>query len=111
MSGVLDPFQFRDGVILGLILDGGDVLAEGLLFRLRDANGFPIEEEHIVGRATVGGVFADGLAFALGEVDGVLVLNGPTGGAELCVDPITGDLFRVLVGHLWHGSTLPRRAA
>ena len=104
---MLDPFQLSGGIILGLVLDGGDVVVEGFLLGLRDADGFFIDEENVVGRSAVGGVFADGLAFPLVEVDGVIVLNGPAGGAKLCVDPVAGDLFGILIGHLWHGSGIP----
>ena len=100
MAGVLDPFQLGCGVFAGLVLNGGDVVAESFLLGLGNAYGFSINEEHVVGRAAIGGVFADGLAFALIEVDGVLVLNGPASGAKLRVDPVAGDLLGVLVRHV-----------
>jgi hypothetical protein len=100
LAGVLDSFQRGVRIVLGLVLDGGDVLAEDFLLGLRDTDRFSINEEDEIGRAAVGGVFADGLALALVEVDGVLVLNGPAGGAELGVDPVTGFLLGILVRHL-----------
>ena len=73
-----------------LIIDNGsgDVHRDGLA----------VDEEHVVGGAGVGGVFADGLALGLVEVDGVLRLNRPARGPQLRVDGVASDLFRVLVG-------------
>ena len=51
LAGVLDPFQLRIRIVLGLVFDGGDVVAEGFLLGLGDADGFLVEEEHVVGGA------------------------------------------------------------
>ena len=95
----LHPLQLGRGVFGGLVLDAGNGVPEGFLFGLDHADRFGIDEEHVVRRAGVGQVFADGLAFALREVDRVLVLHGPARGAELRVDGVASDLFRGLVRH------------
>lgn len=103
-AGGLDPLQLGGGVVGGLLLDGGDVGAEGFLFGFDDADGAAVDEKDVVGGAGVGSLFADGLAGAGVEVDGVLGLHGPTGGAELRVDGVAGDLLGVLVGRHRGGS-------
>jgi hypothetical protein len=100
---VLDPFQLGGGVVGGLVLDGGDVLAEGFLLGLDDADRLAIDEEDVVGGAGVGGVFADGLAGPSLKLDGVFVLNGPSRifkpGAGSCASmAVAGDLLGILVG-------------
>jgi hypothetical protein len=59
-----------------------------------------VHEQHVIGGTRIGGVFADRLAFALVEVDDILVLNSSSGGAELRVDGVAGFLFGILVRHL-----------
>jgi hypothetical protein len=48
LAGLLHPFQLRVRIVLGLVLDGGDVVAEGFLIGLRDADGFSIDEEDVL---------------------------------------------------------------
>ena len=45
LAGILDPFQLRGGVVAGLVLHGGDILAEGFLLGLDDADGLAVDEE------------------------------------------------------------------
>ena len=97
-TGGLNPLQLGGGVVGGLVLGDGDVGAEGFLLGLGDADRLAVDEQHVVGGAGVGGVFADGLALAGVEIDGVLRLHDPTGGPELRVDGVAGDLFGGLVG-------------
>jgi hypothetical protein len=97
-AGVLHPFQFRGGVVGGLVFGDGDGLAEGFFFCLDHSDGLAVNEEHVVGGTGVGRIFADGLALASAEVDRVFRLHGPARGAQLCVDGVAGDLLGVLVG-------------
>ena len=76
-AGGLDPLQFGRGVVRGLFLDRGDGVAESLLLGLDDTDGLAVHEEDVVGRAGVGGVFADGLALAGVMVPLILGLHGP----------------------------------
>ena len=99
LAGGLHPLQLRGGVFRGLVFDAGDVVTEGFLFRLDDADRLGIDKERVVGGTAVGEVFADGLALTFVEIDGVFVLHGPTRRAELRVNRISGDLFGGLVGH------------
>lgn len=93
-----DAVQKDGGGFVGGVFDGGDVLAEGLFFDLDDADGLArAEGKDVVGGAGVGLIFADRLALAVVEVDGVFVLAGPAGGAELRVDLIASDLFGLLI--------------
>jgi hypothetical protein len=94
----LHPFQFGGGVVGGLILDGGEVQAEGFLFGLDDADGVAVDEEGIIGGSGIGGVFADGLAGAFVGVEGVFILHDPAGGAKLGINLIARDLLGILVG-------------
>jgi hypothetical protein len=94
----LHPFQFGGGVVGGLILDGGEVQAEGFLFGLDDADGVAVDEEGIIGGAGIGGVFAHGLAGAFVGVEGVFILHDPAAGAKLRINLIASDLLGVLVG-------------
>lgn len=97
---MLDPLQLRVRIVLGLVLDGGDILAQGFFLGLQDAYWLSIDEKNEVCRAAIRSVFADGLAFSLVEVDAIFVLNGPAGEAELGVDSVAGLLLGILVGHL-----------
>ena len=106
-AGGLNPLELRGGILGGLVFHRRDVLAEGLFLGLDHADRLAVDEQDIVGGAGVGGVFADGLAGALVQVDRVLGLDGPAGGAELRVDGIAGDLLGILVGR--HGQS-PRSA-
>lgn len=80
-------------------------MAERFLLCLDDADRIAgSKEKHVIGGTGVGVILADGLACAFMKVDGLLVLNGPTGRTELSIDRVPGNLFRVLVGnagHIW----------
>lgn len=73
------------------------ILPNDFLLGLDDADGLAVDEEDVVGRTGIGGVFPDGLSLAGVEGDTVLGLDGPTRGAELRVDGVAGDLFGSLV--------------
>jgi hypothetical protein len=81
-----------------LFLDGGEASAPVVRLGLDDADGLPIGEQDIVGRADVCLILADGHAQAGVEIERVLVLNVPTGRPQTFIDPVPGDLLRRLVG-------------
>lgn len=64
---------------------------------LNDADCTAIYEENVVDRPDVGRVFAYGDAPPNTEVNLVFVLNMPAGLRQLCVHPVTCNLFRLLV--------------
>jgi hypothetical protein len=57
---VLAPFEAGGGVALGLAFDRGEVFASAVLLGLDHAHGVAVDEQHVIGRAGVGGVFAHG---------------------------------------------------
>ena len=98
-AGFLDPLKLGGGVIDRLFFDSGDILAEVFFFSLNDTDGLSIDEEDIVGRASISLIFADGLALAGSKIDFSLVLNGPARCAEHLIDGLASFLFRGEVGH------------
>ena len=94
---VLDPFELGGGVAFCLFLDRRDFVAPFFGLGFDDADGASIDEEHIVGGADVGLVFAHGDTLSGIEVDLVFVLRIPAGRGQLRVDLVAGDLFGVLV--------------
>ncbi len=62
--------------------------------------GLLVHEQHVVGRADIGLVFAHGMTEAGMKSRCFLVLHDPAGLRELRVDAVAGLLFGVLVfGH------------
>jgi len=103
-AGRLDVAELGGGVFGGLFLDRGDVVAEGFSLGFVDADRLAIDEENVVGGTGIGGILADGLTLASEEIDGMIGLHDPAGGAELRVDGVAGDLLGVLVQR--HGRTV-----
>ena len=65
-----------------------------------DADRLLVDEEHVIGRADIGLPFAHRDTGIGSEIDLVLGLHRPAGGAQLGVDAVAGLLFGVLVfGH------------
>ena len=98
--GVRDPLEPGVGVALGLLFDRGEPGAPTVRLRLHDADGLPVNEEHIVGGSDIGGVFAHRDAQPRVEVERLPVLHTPTRRLQAGVDPVSGDLLRVLVDGL-----------
>ena len=74
---VIDPFESGGGVAFGLAFMHGEVLAFGFALGFNDADGFLVDEQHVVGRADVSRPFAHGLPDAGGEVDFLLHTTQP----------------------------------
>jgi hypothetical protein len=55
-------FEFCDGIIAGLVLDGGQAFAFFFAFGLDDADWFSVYEQDVVGRAHIGLIFPNGHA-------------------------------------------------
>jgi hypothetical protein len=94
---VVDPFERRSRIAGGLFLHSRNFVAPILGFRLDHADRLLINEKHIVGRANVGLVLANGDALARVKIDVLFVLNDPARLGQILVDLITSDLFGVLV--------------
>ncbi len=56
---VLAPFQAGSGVALGLALYDGDVFTRTVFLGFNDTHGIAIDEQHVIRRAGIGGVFTD----------------------------------------------------
>lgn len=63
-----------------------------------DAGGFAVYEQQVVAEAGVDGEFADGYAEGGCAVEGVAVLEEPTGIQQELVDFLAGLLFRLVHG-------------
>jgi hypothetical protein len=77
----------------------GEALAFFLALGFDDADGFFVDEQHVVGRAGIGMPFADGLADTGAEVD--FLLHRPASLTKLLVNPVAGFLFGILVVGHW----------
>lgn len=83
---VFSPFERGIGVALGLAFDNSDVFASAVFLGLDHPHRLAVDEQHIVGRAAVGGVFAHGNANCCAEVELFIVLNDPAGLFQLLVN-------------------------
>ncbi|MEZ5627473.1 MAG: hypothetical protein R3E34_08105 [Rhodocyclaceae bacterium] len=80
-------------VARGLGLMSGDVLARLIALGFDDANGLAIDEQNVVGRAGIGGVFAHSHAPRGAEVQGTKILHLPSSQGKACVDIGSGFGF------------------
>ena len=56
-----------------------------------------VYEQHVIGCANVGLIFANGDSRSGIEIDGFLALDEPTAGVEHLVNFVASNLFRILV--------------
>ena len=91
------PLELGGGVFTGLVLKGGDVLAEDFFLGLDDSNRFAGDEENIVGGTGVCRILANRLPLTVAEIDGAFLLDSPSRGLQLGVDRVTCDLLRILI--------------
>jgi hypothetical protein len=90
---VLAPFEVGGGVTLGLSLGGGEVLASAVFLGFDHAHGVAIDEQHVVGRAGVGGVLAHGHAKGRSKVELPSCPARPSRPARAWVDLLPGFGF------------------
>ena len=98
-GAVAQPLEFCGRVTPGLLLNRRDLLAPVFRLGLDHADGFPVDEEHVVGRAGICLIFTDGDAESGAEVD--FRLDLPAGLFQHRVDGVARLLFGgpVLVRH------------
>ena len=97
----LAPFELGRGVAAGLVFNGGEVFTGFVALGLDHAHGFAVDEQHVVGGAGVGGVFAHRHALRGPQVQGFHVLHDPAGLGQLLVDDDARFGFR------GHGRIIP----
>jgi hypothetical protein len=93
----LAPLEGGVGVALGLHFVLGQALALFVALGLDHPDRLAIDDQHVVGRAAVGGVLTHGRAAAGARVEAGLVLHEPAGLGELLVDAGACLVFRA--GH------------
>lgn len=85
---VLAPFELGIGVALGLRLVHSEVFAGLVSFCLNDTDRLAVDEQQIIGRARICGVFAHRDTAGGAKVDRLYFLNVPA-----CVPQFSVDLF------------------
>jgi len=90
---VLAPFEVGVGVALGLVFGDGEVFARAVFLGFDDPDRIAVDEQHIVRRAAVGGVFAHHDTERGTEVELLHVLNDPAGVFQLLVDLLASFRF------------------
>ncbi len=93
-GAVFAPLERGVGVARGLGLGDGEVFTRAVALGLDHAHGVAIDEQHIVRRAAVGGVFAHGHARRGAQVELLHVLNDPARLLEFLVYVLAGFGFR-----------------
>jgi hypothetical protein len=83
---VLAPFEVGYGVTLSLGFNNGEVFARAVFLGLDNTHGLAVDEQHIVSRAGIGGVFAYRHTHRCAEVELLHVLNDPARLLQLLVD-------------------------
>lgn len=98
---VVDPFECRVGITTGLVFHDGNFFAPAFRLGFDHADGLTIHKQHVICRADIGLVLAEGNALGGSEVDFLLVLYHPAGLLQQGVYAIPCPLFGILIngGH------------
>ena len=91
---VLAPFEMGRGVALGLSFRRGQVFARAVLLGFDYACRMAVNEQHVVGRTAVGGIFPHGHTDACRQIELLHVLDDPAGLLQLLVNLLACLGFR-----------------